>query len=133
MVYGSAEEPATLSIIPCVQHLANAKWETTDRAENMTTYNYPEMVSAKFAMPGLQTFHYGTEAVTHTRNLTFLKRYIKGADFDLEAVWEEHTFFKFDERSPAKTMATMVQEPYVNHIPTVGHILSSPYSICSVH
>jgi len=48
-----------------------------------------------------------------------LKKYIRGADFDLEAIWEEHTYFEFADRSAAKTMGTMVQEPYVNHVPTM--------------
>lgn len=54
-----------------------------------------------------------------------LKKYIRGADFDLEAIWEEHTYFEFADRSAAKTMGTMVQEPYVNHVPTVRP-LSTP-------
>jgi hypothetical protein len=29
-------------------------------------------------------------------------------DFDLEAIWEEHTYFEFEMRSVAKTMGTMV-------------------------
>ena len=28
--------------------------------------------------------------------------------FDLEAIWEEHTYFEFEVRSVAKTMGTMV-------------------------
>jgi carboxymethylenebutenolidase len=34
-------------------------------------------------------------------------------------IWNEHTIFEFDTRSVEKTMDTMVQEPYVNHIPTI--------------
>ena len=47
------------------------------------------------------------------------------ADHDLVALWEEHTRFEFGERDVDATMATMVAEPYVNHVPTmaggVGH------------
>ncbi len=43
----------------------------------------------------------------------------------LEAVWEEHTRCEFETRDVEATMATMVDNPYVNHIPTmaggVGH------------
>jgi carboxymethylenebutenolidase len=46
-------------------------------------------------------------------------------EIDLEAVWEEHTRFEFEVRDVDATMATMVPQPYVNHIPTlaggVGH------------
>ena len=37
--------------------------------------------------------------------------------YDLEALWERHCLFEFGERDVPKTMATMVEEPYVNHIP----------------
>lgn len=43
-----------------------------------------------------------------------------GPYFDLEAIWEEHTYLEFEVRDVEATMATMVQEPYVNHIPTVS-------------
>jgi carboxymethylenebutenolidase len=46
-------------------------------------------------------------------------------DHDLVALWEEHTQYEFERRDVEATMATMVDEPYVNHIPTmaggVGH------------
>lgn len=44
---------------------------------------------------------------------------------DLAALWEEHCRYEFETRDVDATMATMVAEPYVNHIPTmtggVGH------------
>jgi carboxymethylenebutenolidase len=40
--------------------------------------------------------------------------------FDLEDIWEEHTYYEFADRSVEHTMSTMVQEPYVNHVPTVS-------------
>ncbi len=47
------------------------------------------------------------------------------SDADLVALWEEHTRTEFETRDVDATMATMVAEPYVNHIPTmaggVGH------------
>ena len=47
------------------------------------------------------------------------------SDIDLVALWEDHTRFEFETRDVDATMATMVAEPYVNHIPTlaggVGH------------
>src|ERR1700756_2739687 len=45
--------------------------------------------------------------------------------YDLEALWEEHCRYEFETRDVNATMATMVDAPYVNHIPTmtggVGH------------
>ncbi len=47
------------------------------------------------------------------------------ADHDLAALWEEHCRHEFETRDVDATMATMVPQPYVNHIPTmaggVGH------------
>ncbi len=38
---------------------------------------------------------------------------------DLEAIWEAHCRYEFETRDLDATMATMVAEPYVNHIPTM--------------
>ena len=47
------------------------------------------------------------------------------ADHDLVTLWEAHCRYEFETRDVDATMATMVSEPYVNHIPTmtggVGH------------
>ena len=46
-------------------------------------------------------------------------------DYDLGALWDEHLRHEFETRDVDATMATMVAEPYVNHVPTltggVGH------------
>ena len=47
------------------------------------------------------------------------------ADYDLVSLWEAHCACEFETRDVDATMATMVDQPYVNHIPTmtggVGH------------
>ncbi len=44
---------------------------------------------------------------------------------DVVELWEQHTRCEFETRDVEATMATMVDEPYVNHVPTmaggVGH------------
>jgi carboxymethylenebutenolidase len=54
------------------------------------------------------------------------------ASLDLIALWEAHCRYEFETRDVDATMATMVSEPYVNHIPTmtgsVGHDLSSAFT-----
>ncbi len=46
-------------------------------------------------------------------------------EHDLARLWEAHTSYEFETRDVDATMATMVDQPYVNHIPTmtggVGH------------
>jgi carboxymethylenebutenolidase len=41
------------------------------------------------------------------------------AEHDLVALWEAHTRYEFETRDVEATMATMVAEPYVNHVPTM--------------
>jgi carboxymethylenebutenolidase len=38
---------------------------------------------------------------------------------DLAALWDEHCRYEFETRDVDATMATMVESPYVNHIPTM--------------
>ena len=38
-------------------------------------------------------------------------------DHDLTALWEKHCRCEFVARDADATMATMVDEPYVNHVP----------------
>ncbi|KAL1859902.1 acetylcholinesterase activity protein [Paecilomyces lecythidis] len=83
-------------------------------------YSYPEASSPGFIYPSHVDFKVSSAGIAHTRSLTFLKRHLDGPIFDLEQIWEEHTYYEFAERSVAKTMGTMVQEPYVNHVPTVS-------------
>ena len=41
------------------------------------------------------------------------------ADHDLAALWEAHCRHEFETRDADATMATMVDQPYVNHVPTM--------------
>lgn len=121
MVYTDADKQSqlTASTIPILQQLAGKAESKLPRLDTLTVYDYPGSDSYLFASPFQKPFDYAVEAVSHTRNLTFLKRHMNGPYFDLEAIWDEHTYFEFDARLVDHTMGTMVQEPYVNHIPTV--------------
>ncbi|KAI2978945.1 CAZyme family AA7 [Aspergillus niger] len=112
-VYHSIWDAA--SNIPSLTHIPGSQAPTT----NGTNYVYPDVSSPGFIIPGHLDFKYSTASVAHTRSLTFLKTHLNGPYFDLEKIWAEHTYYEFDVRSVEKTMATMVQEPYVNHIPTM--------------
>lgn len=110
-------EPAT---VPQLHHLAGTVDGPLKRDESLSVYEYPGTVSHLFATPFQPEFAYNAESLSHTRNLAFLKHLMHGPHFDLEAIWDEHTYYEFEYRSVEYTMATMVQEPYVNHIPTVS-------------
>ena len=121
IVYGSAAEQANLagSPVPVLLHLGDASTSgPPERGDQVTKYTYTKPHG--FAIPSHDGFHYSTEALSHTRSLTFLKPLVKGPYFDLETIWDEHTYYEFADRSVEHTMSTMVQEPYVNHVPTVS-------------
>lgn len=106
--------------IPVIHHLAGKATGQPKKSELVKEYVYPAASSYKFATPFQEQFHYNTESISHTRNLTLLKEKMGGPYFDLETIWEEHTWYEFADRSTEHTMSTMVQEPYVNHVPTVS-------------
>lgn len=122
VVYASADEASMLSTstIPTARHLAGKANFKLLRMEHFIDYEYPTISSATFPLPFQSDFNYHAESVAHTRDLTFLKKHMGGPYFDLEAIWDEHTYYEFENRSVEHTMSTMVQEPYVNHVTTVG-------------
>lgn len=121
VIYSDTTVGTVTTKIPSVQHLAGSKDSKLPRTQQLTVHAYPSAKSSGFALPSSVDFDYALEAISHTRNLTFLKHHtvLAGPIFDLEAIWDEHTYYEFEERNVAKTMATMVQEPYVNHVPTL--------------
>src|SRR3979409_2252980 len=40
-------------------------------------------------------------------------------DLDLTQLWEEHTIHEFTTRDTEATLATMVEDAYVNHVPVM--------------
>lgn len=78
---------------------------------------YPGVDHA-FARPTGDHYDKASALMAHERTIGALKREI-GPDYDLSALWDEHTRQEFEIRDVPATMATMVDEPYVNHIPTM--------------
>ncbi|KAM0395333.1 hypothetical protein ACHAQC_005182 [Fusarium culmorum] len=120
IIYANAADLSTLqdATIPTLKHIAS-RTEKLERNNGSTTYSYPSAKSHLVAVPFTEEFNYSTESVSHTRNLTFLKPLTNGPYFDLEAIWDEHTYYEFADRSVEHTMSTMVDQPYVNHVPTL--------------
>jgi carboxymethylenebutenolidase len=111
--------------IPLLQHIVGSATKRSTNTALGVEYFYPKAQSHAFATPFNEHFDYNMESVSHTRNLQFLKPKVGGPYFDLEHIWEEHTHYEFADRSVEHTMSTMVQEPYVNHIPTVSRLLDN--------
>ena len=70
-----------------------------------------------FNRPGAH-FHKPSAMMAHTRSLALFRR-VMGPHYDLSALWDKHCEYEFATRNVDDTMATMVAEPYVNHIPTM--------------
>ncbi|HCD6283563.1 TPA: dienelactone hydrolase family protein [Pseudomonas aeruginosa] len=94
------------AILPCLRNLPKTE-----------LYLYPGVDHA-FARVGGMHFDKPAYLMAHERSIAALKREI-GPNFDLSALWDEHVRHEFDTRDVAATMATMVAEPYVNHVPTL--------------
>ncbi|MFV5513716.1 dienelactone hydrolase family protein [Acinetobacter gerneri] len=75
-------------------------------------------VDHAFARPQGAHFHKQSALIAHERTIAALRKRI-GPDYDLAELWEEHIKYEFETRNVPDTMATMVKEPYVNHIPTM--------------
>ncbi|PRN03045.1 carboxymethylenebutenolidase [Pseudomonas sp. LLC-1] len=80
-------------------------------------YVYPGVDHA-FARPASDHYHKPSALLAHERSIAALRRTI-GPDYNLSALWDEHVRHEFDTRDVPATMATMVPQPYVNHIPTM--------------
>ena len=65
-----------------------------------------------------EVYHRPSAMIAHSRTIASLRAAV-GPSYDLERLWERHLDYEFGVRDTAATMATMVAEPYVNHIPTM--------------
>jgi carboxymethylenebutenolidase len=92
---------------------------------NVTLHVYPGVDHA-FARVGGDHYHRPSALMAHERSIATLKAAM-GPHYDLSALWDKHCEYEFAARDVDATMATMVAEPYVNHVPTmtggVGHKL----------
>lgn len=123
VVYGCC--PTAEPAVPVLAHLPVGEKvrrsegdEKGSGSEKLTTRTYPA-ARRFFIIPAHADYRASAAAVAHTRSLSFLKPLVGGPYFDLEAIWDEHTRYEFADRSVEETMATMVEEPYVNHMPTL--------------
>ena len=80
-------------------------------------YVYPGVDHA-FARTGGDHFDKPSTLMAHQRSMALFKEAI-GPVYDLSALWDKHCEYEFATRDVVATMATMVSEPYVNHIPTM--------------
>ncbi len=80
-------------------------------------YDYAGVDHA-FATHGRDSFDKPSTLMAYSRSLT-LMRNVLGPIYDLSHLWDMHCYHEFATRDVHATMKTMVDEPYVNHIPTM--------------
>lgn len=107
--YGSVSKPLLHSELPLYIHMAAEKDSPAalSAKSGVSVAAYPN-VEDFFFDPRVGTYNAAAAAMAHTRSLVFLRKHLGGPHFDLEAIWEEHTYWEFEKRSVAQTMATMV-------------------------
>ena len=131
-----ADEPEILTRVPCPYVLqfgtrdapraaaaADRLLAALGRKDGSRVYDWPE-AGPGFAIPERETFHKRADSLAHTRTLELVRR-VLGPYYDYAALFDEHTYHEFTTRDVDATMDTMIDEPYVNHVPTlaggVGH------------
>lgn len=116
--YGAQPASYTTSELPVLAHLPGSSKpdggsEPAEASGNVKRHYYgPAAKAPSFAIPADEHFHASSASVAHTRTLSFLKPLMGGPYFDLEKIWDEHTYWEFEARDVEQTMATMVEEPY---------------------
>jgi carboxymethylenebutenolidase len=103
--------------------------QALDTHSLITLHVYPEQDHA-FARPGGAHFDPQAAELAHLRTLEFFVRYLGGtattsATQRLSDLWDEHVKCEFATRNTEDTLATMVEDAYVNHVPVltggIGH------------
>lgn len=84
---------------------------------NATFHTYTGCDHA-FARTGGDHYNKPAALMAHERTMQ-LFRSVLGPVYNLDALWDLHCYHEFATRNVPDTMATMVAEPYVNHVPTM--------------
>ncbi|UUZ65032.1 dienelactone hydrolase family protein [Polaromonas sp. P1-6] len=84
---------------------------------NVELYLYSDVDHA-FARPPSEHYHKPSALMAHERSVAAFRKQI-GPQYDFSALWDKHCEYEFGTRNVDDTMATMVAQPYVNHIPTM--------------
>jgi carboxymethylenebutenolidase len=119
----AALEAAAAGAAPRIVHLAGndpaaARREAPLRGRPAIALHVYPGAAPGFAQKGDAHYDRAAAGLAHSRSIALLHR-VLGPQFDLEALWEAHTRYEFVTRDVAATMRTMVDEPYVNHVPVM--------------
>ena len=102
---------------------AQAVLAKLDPLNGSRVYDWPDATPG-FALPGHPAFDGRVDSLAHSRTLELIRRTV-GPHYDYVALFAEHIRHEFETRDVDATMATMIPDPYVNHVATlaggVGH------------
>lgn len=108
---------------PQASALAKSLKSALRRKDGSRVFDWSEAAPG-FAMPLRDVFDKRVDSLAHTRTLELIRRVV-GPYYDFAALFAEHTYHEFTTKDVDATMETMIDEPYVNHVPTlaggVGH------------
>ncbi len=113
---------------PMVFHIAEKdKWtppeivdaikKTFAERPEIEIYVYPGVDHA-FSRKGGANFDKPAAMMAHSRSIALFRK-VLGPVYNLSALWDMHCYYEFATRDVDATMATMVPQPYVNHVPTM--------------
>lgn len=103
--------------------------DTLDPNPLVTIHDYPGQDHA-FGRPGGEHYNAAAAELADLRSLEFFVRNLAGAGLAsgshmLSGRWDDHVKYEFVTRNTDDTLATMVADAYVNHVPVmtggVGH------------
>ncbi len=86
--------------------------------DDVQIFVYPGVDHAFYNRERDAVFHRPSALMAHSRTIAALRQAM-GPHYPLEELWDLHLDYEFTTRDTGKTMTTMVDQPYVNHIPTM--------------
>jgi carboxymethylenebutenolidase len=89
-----------------------------DGYDNVEIYIYPNVDHAFYNHGRPSVYNRPASMMAHSRTIAALHK-VMGPHFNLETLWDEHLKYEFATRDTQDTLATMVGEPYVNHVPVM--------------
>jgi carboxymethylenebutenolidase len=108
---------------PLLLHIAALDKYTPTEVRQQIQSAHPDAVriypNADHAFARKGGMHYDPTAaeLADLRTIDFFLRHLMMKQRSLEAIWAEHIEHEFSTRSTESTLATMVEDAYVNHIP----------------
>jgi carboxymethylenebutenolidase len=115
-VLGNVRGPLMLHVAGLDKYCPPAALEKIQAAHPGAVHLYPNCDHA-FARKGGMHCDPAAAELADLRTIEFFLRHLIVKQHSLEAIWAEHIQHEFATRSTEDTLATMVDDAYVNHIP----------------